>query len=323
MGNPKVSVIIPVYNTEKYLEATLQSICNQSLSDIEIIVIDDGSTDGSAEIIERMAERDSRICRFSQSNQGLSASRNRGMDNASGDYLYFMDSDDLLDVDALERCYEKCTSQNLQIAIFDAEIFYDDDEAKQWGFNYNREGKIDENKVCEGVEMLEILLEKNIFRASACLFFVKRELLENISLRFAPGIIHEDELFTPLLYLAAGRVGYIPRKFFHRRIRANSITTNNFSQRNSDGYFFVAEQLEKYSLNQDDRVKAIINVLLGKIANSVAYQANSLTFHERMGILDYFCKRGYLRLATFKNLTILVFPWTITIKSKFKGLFRN
>ena len=94
-GKPKVSVVIPVYNTEKYLEATLQSIRNQICCEIEIIVIDDGSTDCSAEIVRRAADEDGRIVLVSQPNRGLSLARNAGIARASGEFVYFMDSDDL------------------------------------------------------------------------------------------------------------------------------------------------------------------------------------------------------------------------------------
>lgn len=320
MAKPKVSVIVPVYNTEKYLEEAFSSIQNQSLSDIEIIVINDGSTDRSAEIIDRLAKSDNRIHLFSQSNQGQSAARNLGMDNASGDYLYFMDSDDLLEADALEICYEKCTSQNLQMTIFDAEIFSEDYKAKKLTFNYYRAGEIKEGQVYDGAELLEILLGKNIFRAAPWLLFVKRELPEKMNLRFFPGIIHEDELFTPLLYLAAERVGYIPRRFFHRRIRANSTMTRKFSIRNVEGYFVAIEQLRLYSINKKLIINKIVNLLIRIIVNSIAYESHILSFRERISIFISFYQKDFMKFITIKNLTILLLPFTITIKTKFLRL---
>ena len=110
MNNPKVSVIIPVYNTEAYVEQTLRSIMGQTLRDIELIVINDGSTDGSLSALERIATGDDRIRLYTQPNKGLSQTRNAGIDRARGEFIYFMDSDDLLEPDALERCYERCQS---------------------------------------------------------------------------------------------------------------------------------------------------------------------------------------------------------------------
>jgi len=319
MTHPKVSVIIPVYNTDTYLEAAFSSIQNQTLRDIEIIVVNDGSTDRSEEIIESIALRDNRVKCFSQTNSGQSVARNTGLDNATGDYVYFMDSDDLLEEDALEVCYVKCTSQNLDIVTFDSVIFSEDNKSDGWGYNYFRAGKIEE-KVYNGVEMTEVLLKKNIFRSAPWLIFARRVLIEKTNLRFFPGIIHEDELFTPILYLSAERIGYIPRNFFHRRIRANSTMTNNFSQRNIKGYFCVIEQLALIFADKEQRLKGISSKLISDIVNAVAYNACVMPLKERLRILRYFCKKGVVKQVTPKNLTILLFPFTVKIKSK---LFRK
>ena len=95
MNNPKVSVVIPVYNTEAYVEQTLRSIMGQTLRDIELIVINDGSTDGSLSALELIATGEGRIRLYTQPNKGLSETRNAGIDRARGEFIYFMDSDDL------------------------------------------------------------------------------------------------------------------------------------------------------------------------------------------------------------------------------------
>ena len=154
-GKPKVSVVIPVYNTEKYLEATLQSIRNQTCCEIEIIVIDDGSTDCSAEIVRRAADEDGRIVLVSQPNRGLSLARNAGIARASGEFVYFMDSDDLLEPDALERCYERCQSDRLDFVFFDAESFGTTASDAAW-FDYRR-AKYFGTEVCDGTDLLRTL----------------------------------------------------------------------------------------------------------------------------------------------------------------------
>lgn len=103
----KVSVVIPVYNTE-YLRKALDSIVNQTLKDIEIICVNDGSTDGSLGILEEYKDKDSRIKIFSQENQGQGAARNYGLNEVSGKYTYFMDSDDILELNALKELYDIC-----------------------------------------------------------------------------------------------------------------------------------------------------------------------------------------------------------------------
>ena len=106
----KVSIVIPVYNVEKYLEECIESAIKQSLNDIEIICINDGSTDSSLEILKKYEKKYSNIIVISQENKGLSASRNVGIRKAKGKYIYFLDSDDFIDTNSMELCYKECES---------------------------------------------------------------------------------------------------------------------------------------------------------------------------------------------------------------------
>ena len=122
MTTPKVSIIIPVYNTAAYLPDALDSICKQTLSSLQIIVVDDGSTDNSLQILQDYAAHDQRIEVVTQTNQGQGVARNHGMKYAKGEYVYFMDSDDILELDCLEACYEYCKKADLDYVTF-ANIF--------------------------------------------------------------------------------------------------------------------------------------------------------------------------------------------------------
>lgn len=315
MSKPKVSVIIPVYNTEMYIEQTLASIQNQTLKDIEIVVIDDGSTDKSGTIIKNISQSDFRIKVISQLNQGLSISRNVGLNNSSGYYIYFMDSDDLLDKDTLEICYNKCEKNSLDMVFFDADIISDENYTKKWWIKYDRAGEVETN-VYRGLDLMELLLEKDIFRASACLFFVKREFLLINNFTFFPGIIHEDELFTPRLFINANRIEYIPRMFFHRRVRENSIMTSKFSKKNVNGYVTVIDQLRKSYTNDKIRENTIINKIVKKIAISIGHQAVSLPFIVRLRVFYLLLIRGLLRFLSISNLISLILPFTQNFKEK-------
>jgi len=114
---PKVSVIIPVYNTEKYLKKCLNSIINQTLKDIEIICINDGSTDNSLKILENYAQKDDRIIIQNQKNSGAGSARNKGISLARGECLYFIDSDDFVDITLLEKMYNQITKTNADICL--------------------------------------------------------------------------------------------------------------------------------------------------------------------------------------------------------------
>ncbi len=130
MKNPKVSVVVPVYNVEKYLEECLDSLINQTLSEIEIICIDDGSTDRCPEILKNYADKDDRIKIITKQNEGQGIARNIGVKSAVGEYLIFVDSDDWLELNALELLYNKIKNDNADIIFFNVYNYYEESGAK-------------------------------------------------------------------------------------------------------------------------------------------------------------------------------------------------
>lgn len=126
MNDIKVSVIIPVYNVEKYLEQCLQSVADQTLRDIEVICVDDGSTDNSFEIVKKFAEKDSRFIAVQQANGGAGAARNNGLRRARGKYLSFLDSDDFFDEKMLQEAYECAEKHSADFVVFQSDQFYED-----------------------------------------------------------------------------------------------------------------------------------------------------------------------------------------------------
>ena len=201
---PEVSVIIPIYNTAAYLRKALDSICDQTLKELEIILIDDGSTDGSRGIIEEYAERDARIRWHAQPNQGQGVARNTALALATGRYIYFMDSDDLLGRDALRHCHEECERHKLDFAFFDAETILEDRHTPNL-YDYRRKGIVDENKLWNGIELLDFEINHRKLLISPCLFFTRRSFLERCFKGFPSGIIHEDHIFAMDVLLNARR----------------------------------------------------------------------------------------------------------------------
>ena len=128
---PKVSIIIPVYNVEKYLKKCLDSVINQTLKDIEIICIDDGSTDSSYTILNEYAQKDNRFVILKQKNNGAGAARNKGIEIAKGEYLYFLDSDDFVDITLLEKAHTKIKENDCDICIF-KNYFYNDNTKEKY-----------------------------------------------------------------------------------------------------------------------------------------------------------------------------------------------
>ena len=244
MENIKVSVIIPVYNTEKYLEEAINSVVNQTLKEIEIIVVNDGSTDNSATILEDFAKKDSRVKVLTlEKNSGQSVARNVGMEIMKGEYLYFFDSDDVLESDCLELCYEKSKAENLDFLFFDALTFYDVESDLK--LNYQQTTGL-EPKVYTGAEILRILLKKKLHKDTLWLNFIKTSYVKRLKLSFIPHICYEDAPFVIRLYAEATRVNFIGRNFFHRRIRENSIMSSKLSKKNIDDLLFVVNEIAKY-----------------------------------------------------------------------------
>lgn len=306
MMNPKVSVIIPVYNTEAFVAETLQSILNQTLKEIEVIVVNDGSTDGSLAIVNEIARSDDRVQVYSQKNQGQSVARNTGVDKAHGEFVYFMDSDDLLLPNALRVCYDRCCKQNLDFVFFDGDVFCEEG-CPTLGWDYHRTLEFNEKKVFEGQYLLSRMLDTFTHRAVPWLLFIRFSFMEAISLRFYPGIIHEDELFTVILYLKAARVGCLKHCFAKHRIRGNSTMTNKYAYRNVSCYFMVAAELLRYAQTEDELVKRIIDKYLIYTLNPVFQTAYSLPLMNRIKIVRIAVERRYLKYLRGKSVLILLF----------------
>jgi glycosyltransferase involved in cell wall biosynthesis len=258
----KVSIIIPVYNVEEYLQECLNSAVNQTLEDIEIICINDGSTDSSLEILNKYKDRCFNIKIINQENKGLSATRNVGIRNAKGKYIYFLDSDDYIDLDSMRICYEESEKFSLDILTFDAECFYDKDYIGiEMNENYSRLNLLDEN-VMNGKEFYIQSNKKKCYKAPVWLNFYKTEFIRTTELFFTEGILHEDEIHTCQALLAANRVKYISNKFFKRRFRNDSIMTSKPNIKRVDGNFMVVKKLyEIYIEYKESKNIDLLNIL--------------------------------------------------------------
>ena len=187
---PAVSVVIPVYNSEKYVEKCIQSVMAQTLPDLEIIIINDGSTDESGRILRELTQKDSRIVLLEQANQGVAAARNQGVEKATGKYITFVDGDDYLQEDYIELMYNLAEKETLDMVIC--------------GLTYVDEGGKELNRVVPGVyKRLEN--EEWTFRVSAvCSHLYRRELWKRYDVKFQSGERGEDMPIS--LFFAGMRV---------------------------------------------------------------------------------------------------------------------
>lgn len=289
------------------------------MKEIEIIAINDGSTDTSLDIITKLAQNDPRIRIISTSNNGLSIARNLGMYTATGEYIYFFDSDDILERNTLEECYTKCQAQNLDFVFFDADCFTDSAE-KEHSFNYQRTEKY-EDKVHTGKDILQRQIVTNGYSSSVCLSFINKDFLKKENLFFYPKILHEDQLFTFLLYLKANRVGLLKSTFFHRRVRANSIMTSSFGMRNAMGYLTVCRELKNYdhSYHITQEQRRVIKERIIYLLFEVIYRLDLFTKDERKE-LKQFIKKEFQPYFNVKMRLKLDCPRVFTLLKKIKNL---
>lgn len=262
----KVSVIIPAYNVEKYIAPCLESILNQSLKDIEIIAVNDGSSDKTADIIAEYAAKDKRITLINKKNGGQSSARNMGMEIAQGRFIYFMDADDILSADALESLYIRAEEENLDVCYFDGTSFYDEDyTGDKSASNDYYIRKNDYSRICTGLELFTLMQKNKEFRVSPCLQLIRKSLLDEIGVRFHEGIIFEDNVFSFFVIINAKRVSHINKAFFSRRFRNSSTTTSVYLFKHPYGYFKcfcdMAAESEMYSSYNSEEKWAVCDLM--------------------------------------------------------------
>lgn len=222
---PLVSVVVPVYNVEKYVEQCLNSLINQTLSNIEIIVVDDGSTDNSAAICHRIAELDSRIRVISKKNGGLSDARNYGMKYVTSDYVGFIDSDDYVDPNFYEVLYNKIKGSNVQVAV--AQIKKTDNQGEllfKAGYHCNG--------VLSAEEALESMLSAKGISNSVCNKLFDFKLFSNM--KFPIGKLYEDEYVTYKIIDSCKGIYFTNETSYYYRVNQQSITNQPFSEKEMD-----------------------------------------------------------------------------------------
>lgn len=294
----KVSVILPIYNVAPYLDETFQSIIDQSLPDIEIIAVNDGSTDNSEEIIRKWQQQDSRIVLYSQENRGQSAARNLALKHATGQYIYMMDSDDKLkDSDALQTCYDYAERNKADFIFFDGESF-SEEGVSRISRNTKRTHLVDDDKAYDGEYLLNLTLDTLTHNCVVWLLFIRKDYLDKIGLRFYEGIIHEDELYTTILALNSNNIFCLKRNLVGHRIRQASTMTTNFSKRNMNCYLTVADELLRF------RRTPIIHKFLRYTLSKVFYTGYQIPLKEKPSVFWRAVRSGYLKYIGFKSTLV-------------------
>ncbi len=234
--NKKISVIVAVYNTEKYVEKCLNALLNQTYQNLEIIVVEDGSTDNSKEVLKKYADNKKIKIIYNKKNSGLSYSRNVGLENATGDYIGYIDSDDYVDLDYYEKLMHAIIDNKADIAICDMKVV--DEET-------NTETV---SRCCNSDEFTVYNVVDNGLAASACNKLFKQELISKY--KFAEGKVNEDIAVVIPSLVNAKKISYANTYYYYIQ-RNGSIQNSSFSDKRFDIFYGVKTTLERIKDNKD------------------------------------------------------------------------
>lgn len=311
----EISVIIPVYNVELYLEECLDSILKQTYHDYEIITVNDGSTDKSHFILSQYAKTNKKIKVISTENQGQSVARNIGLQAAIGNYIIFLDSDDKLVENAFEVCMKEIKKNNLDAIFFGSDIIMDGVDLSLINkFNYERPVAL-LNKCTTGEEFFSVSINTSKYIVSPCMYICSKLAIKD--LKFFPNILHEDNLFTSKLLISGRlkRVSCLGEKLYQRRLRPGSIMTQEMTRKNIDGYFIVAKLLiEERTKIRDKNIDLALANFITQLLHNVLLLAIKyynfripLLFRKDVLVLVYKNKNSKHRFFLFLDLCFLIY----------------
>lgn len=298
-----LSVIVPVYNTLPYLGACLQSLEKQTLAGMEVVLVDDGSTDGSGRVLRELAQKDPRFRYVGQANGGISVARNTGLRAARGRYVTFVDSDDWIAMpDSLERLYRAAVATEADIAVGHTLTVFPDGRKSLWAerlFHASIPGEIMDGK-CFFTRMYQI----GSYVPMCYNYLYNRDFINGHDFSFAPGLIHEDELWTPLVITAAHRVVYTDVRHYCYYQREGSIMSATSSQRRIVSLQEIIKQLLVHAATFTDNEAEVATALYVNILKIFwiacklpAEETDRIPLYDVAGELLAVCRLPYMRGA--------------------------
>jgi glycosyltransferase involved in cell wall biosynthesis len=254
MEKPLVSIIIPVYNVELYVEKCINSIINQTYQNIEIIIINDGSTDNSGNVCHNFESSDARIRFVNQVNKGVSVARNLGLSMAQGEWVYFIDADDYLELNTIELLSNEFES-NLDVIQFGLSVILDEKILRS---KHPSEYK----KVFQKTDLFRSIIMKPL---SACLIIVKRSILIHNNIKFNTLLKHnEDSLFVFQILSNCNGLLFYDKAFYNMQLRSNSVTSRPITLSRINNKLIYLQLLIDYY-----KEKEMVNLITGDIEVSL------------------------------------------------------
>ena len=302
---PKISIIVPVYNKEKYLRDCVDSILQQTYKDFELILVDDGSKDSSWNIIKEYADKEERVVPIHQENAGVSAARNAGLDSAQGKWICFVDADDYLPKDGIQILVEHGEKSNADIVNANATRVEDDKQFKIFNFN---------NEIVKG----NIYPRLVHFAPWAQLF--KRSIIEEHHLRYVKGLAYsEDNVFILYYSLYASSIEFVNDSVYNYRINSDSAIQNKDYKKVAYHQMWAAHEVYKLKDKESSLRNFIINrtkILISSSINAYVYRAiNVLKINDIIRLYsDFFKETNMFHEYIIKATTL----HTIKLLFKFK-----
>lgn len=311
-----LSVIIPIYNVEKYLTKCIESVINQTYKNIEIILVNDGSTDNSKAIIDKYSSIDSRIKVINKKNGGLSDARNVGIELAKGEYITFLDSDDWIELNMYEKLYKYIKQENADIVQCSYQKVYDEE--------VNNQKNKEEVNIMSGEKSLYNLGEKTVVVWNK---IYKRELFNDI--RFPKGKYHEDEFTIYKVLYKANKIVDLNLPLVYYRQREDSIMNSKFNLKRLDALEAFNERLAFYKEKNLDELQQITFAQILHFTNLFYIKIKDSDIdnkHEILKVLRKSIKKDYILFMKNKYVTLkqkILLTIFILNKEIFYQLYKN
>ena len=254
MNDPLITVIIPVYNVAPWLAECLDSVLAQDYKALEIICVNDGSTDDSQFILDKYAIKDQRIRLMSHENHGLGFTRNRAIENANGKYIFCLDSDDKIKEGFLSSLIERAETDDLDMLCYDMESFFESKSLQRHHRHMEKHHVYNYPGIWDGRKLFAEMQHQNDYYCAAWLALYRTEWLRENNIRFTEGILHEDELFVFSCFLKSDRVGFSPERGYLYRLREGSIMTGEKSMAHLTGLYRTANLMAEVCFQNRDRL---------------------------------------------------------------------
>ena len=302
--SPDISIIIPVFNTACYVDEAINSILSYENIAVEVVCINDGSSDSSLEILIARGKNDQRVVVVDKENGGPSETRNLGLKLAQGRFVLLLDSDDYLKPYSLSTLVNMMDAMSLDTLFFSADTIFDspDHESSFCNFSNRYQRHNSYEGVFSGPELFEKMWNNGEYYSSACMFAMRRNFLLENNILFVPGILHEDNAFTFTCILASRKSACILDRFYMRRIRSDSIMTTAVSFANSYGYYICHVDMNRtyylaegsLSSTQQSAAREVVASMLAASRRSYINMPSSDVGAEYGIGLDY---RAFCRLV--------------------------